>query len=136
MNLVVDRRLGLATLCLVVAALTPAVGPDISRYLFYLTGEEQPLPQVSGTVQLLFNLTHPPLPLANDVPVAHAGLNPFGVNTFLQNEADPLKRRLAMEMVANAGFHWIRQEFPWEDIEIHGPGDTMDRRHDPPRSSW
>jgi hypothetical protein len=132
----VDRFVGLAALCLVVVALVLIAGPGISRQLFYLTGEEQPLPQVSGTVQLLFNLARPPLRLANDVPVAHAGLNPFGVNTFLQNEADPLKRRLAMEMVANAGFHWIRQEFPWEDIEIHGPGDTMDRRHDPPRSSW
>ena len=39
--------------------------------------------------QLAFNLVRPPLQLANDVPVAHAGVNPFGVNTFLQNEADP-----------------------------------------------
>ncbi len=110
--------------------------PRLSIELFYLTGEEQPLPQVSGAVQLAFNMARPPLQLANDVPVAHAGLDPFGVNTFLQNEADPHKRRLSMEMVANAGFHWIRQEFPWEDIEIHGPGDFMDRRQNPPRSSW
>ncbi len=116
----------------VLAAATLIVGllawPRFSIELFYLTGEEQPLPQISGVVQLAFNLARPPLQLANDVPVAHAGLDPFGVNTFLQTEADPHKRRLAMEMVANAGFHWIRQEFPWEDIEIHGPGDFMDRR--------
>jgi hypothetical protein len=33
-------------------------------------------------------------------------------------------------MIADAGFHWIRQEFPWEDIEIHGKGDFVDRRND------
>ena len=26
-------------------------------------------------------------------------------------------------MIRDAGFHWIRQEFPWEDIEIHGKGE-------------
>ncbi len=130
------RYLWLAAVCLIVIGLLLLAGPQLSEQVFYLTGEEQPLPQVVGMVQLGFNLLRPPLQLANDVPVRYAGINPYGVNTFLQNEADPLKRRLAMEMVANAGFHWIRQEFPWEDIEIHGPGDYVDRRHDPPRSSW
>jgi hypothetical protein len=124
------------SITLLAVALGLAVWPAALRALFYLTGEEQPLPQTTGVTQLAFNLVRPPLQLANDVPVAQAGVNPFGVNTFLQNEADPHKRRLAMEMVANAGFHWIRQEFPWEDIEIQGPGDFVDRRHDPPRSSW
>jgi hypothetical protein len=113
-----------------------AAWPRISRALFYVTGEEQALSQLTGVTQFAFNLVRPPLQLANDVPVTYAGVNPFGVNTFLQNEADPHKRRLAMEMLAHAGFGWIRQEFPWEDIEIHGPGDFMDRRHDPPRSAW
>jgi len=112
------------------------VGANFPEQAFYLTGEEELLPQVAGVVQLAFNLIRPPLQLAEDVPVAHTGLNPFGVNTFLQNEADPLKRRRAIEMIAAAGFRWIRQEFPWEDIEIHGPGDTIDRRHTPPRSAW
>jgi hypothetical protein len=39
-------------------------------------------------------------------------------------------------MVADAGFHWLRQEFPWEDIEIHGKGDFEDRRHEPHHSAW
>jgi hypothetical protein len=124
----------------IIAVLVVAIGlaawASNSRAFFYVTGEEDPLPQLAGVAQLTFNLVRPPLQLANDVPVAHAGVNPFGVNTFLQNEADPHKRRLAMEMVANAGFGWIRQEFPWEDIEIHGPGDFVDRRHDPPRLAW
>ncbi|MCS7261042.1 MAG: cellulase family glycosylhydrolase, partial [Anaerolineae bacterium] len=116
--------------------LASEVGSCFHSFAFYLTGEEALLPQVTGVIQLAFNLIRPPLQLAEDVPVAHTGLNPFGVNTFLQNEADPLKRRRAIEMIAAAGFRWIRQEFPWEDIEIHGPGDTLDRRHTPPRSAW
>ena len=130
------RTLWLAAICLVIVSLLLLAGPDLSGWLFHQTGEEATLPQITGLVQLAFNVLRPPLQLAPEAPVAHAGVNPYGVNTFLQNEADPLKRRLAMEMVANAGFHWIRQEFPWEDIEIHGPGDFEDRRHDPPRSSW
>lgn len=113
-----------------------AAWPNISRALYYVTGEEQELPQLTGVTQLTFNLVRPPLHLANDVPVAHTGVNPFGVNTFLQNEADPYKRRLAMQMAANAGFGWIRQEFPWEDIEIHAHGDFVDRRQEPHRSAW
>ena len=120
----------------VVLLLAMALAPDMAHLAFTLTGEEQALPQLTGVVQLALNLLRPPLQLADDVPVAHAGFNPFGVNTFLQNEADPLKRRRAIELIAAAGFHWVRQEFPWEDIEIHGPGDTVDRRNDPPRSAW
>ena len=126
----------LAVAAAAILLLAIALAPDIWRLAFYATGEEEPLPQITGMVQPAFNLVRPPLQLAEEVPVAHTGLNPFGVNTFLQNEADPLKRRRAIEMVAAAGFHWIRQEFPWEDIEIAGPGDTMDLRHDPPRSAW
>jgi polysaccharide biosynthesis protein PslG len=130
------RIMWLAAVCLILISLLLVAGPNLSSWLFLQTGEEATLPQITGVVQLAFNLVRPPLHLAEDVPVAHAGVNPYGVNTFLQTEPDPLKRRLAMEMVANAGFHWIRQEFPWEDIEIHGPGDFEDRRHDPPRSAW
>ena len=54
--------------------------PRISLALFYVTGEEQTLPQISGVAQLAFNLVRPPLQLANDVPVNHAGINPFGWN--------------------------------------------------------
>ena len=55
--------------------------------------------------------------------VAHTGMNPFGVNTFLQLEVEPTKRERQMLMIREAGFSWIRQEFTWEDIEVHGKGD-------------
>ena len=130
------RALWVAAICLILVSLLLLAGPDLSEWLFRQTGEEATLAQITGLVQLGFNVLRPPLQLAEDGPVAHTGVNPFCVNTFLQTEADPLKRRLAMEMVSNAGFRWIRQEFPWQDIEIHGPGDFEDRRQDPPRSAW
>ena len=63
-------------------------------------------------------------------------MSPYGVNTFLQNEVEPAKREEAMRLLSEAGFKWIRQEFPWEDIEIHGKGDFEDRRHEPHRPAW
>jgi hypothetical protein len=41
-----------------------------------------------------------------------------------------------MQMIAQAGFMWIRQEFPWQDNEFHGNGDFEDRRHEPYQSAW
>ncbi len=62
------------------------------------------------------------------------GSIPFGVNTFLQEEVEPKKRELAVKMIADAGFHWIRQEFPWEDIEISAKGDYWDHKWD--QDAW
>jgi len=109
---------------------------SIPRILFSWTGEEEPLPQVKGVVQLAFDLTRRRVETRPYVPVAHAGLSPFGVNTFLEQEVELEKRERTLQMVKAAGFRWIRQEFPWEDIEIHGKGDFEDRRHEPYRSAW
>jgi len=94
------------------------------------------LPQISGAVQYGLTRLQPPLQTADEVPVQHAHMNPYGVNTFLQNEVEPAKREEAIRLIAEAGIHWIRQEFPWEDIEIHGKGDFEDRRNEPHRPAW
>lgn len=104
--------------------------------LFNLTGEEAILPQISGIIQYGLTRLQPPLQTGADGPVQYADLNPYGVNTFLQNEVEPEKREKALHMIAEAGFKWIRQEFPWQDIEIHGKGDFEDRRHEPYQSAW
>ncbi len=108
----------------------------LQQTLFNLTGEESTLPQISGTIQYALTRLQAPLQTADDVPVQYAEMNPYGVNTFLQTEVEPEKREKAMRMIAEAGFTWIRQEFPWQDIEIHGKGDFEDRRHRPYRSAW
>ncbi len=108
----------------------------IQTGLFKLTGEEAGLPQISGAIQYGLTRLQPRPYTADDVPVQFADVNPYGVNTFLQNEVEPEKRAEAMRLIAAAGFKWIRQEFTWEDIEIHGKGDFEDRRHEPARSAW
>jgi len=50
-------------------------------------------------------------------PLRYRVSNPLGVNTFLEQEADPEKRRRTLEMARDAGFHWVRQQFPWADLE-------------------
>jgi len=108
----------------------------LNTVLFNLTGEEEPLPQISGLIQVGLTRLQAPLQTADDVPVQYAEVNPYGVNTFLQNEVEPQKREEAMRLISEAGIQWIRQEFTWEDIEIHGKGDFEDRRHEPYKSAW
>jgi hypothetical protein len=104
--------------------------------LYGVTGEELLPAQIRGTLEWAGNLTRPQPETEDLLPVANAGTNPFGVNTFLEQEVELEKRERAVQMIADAGFHWIRQEFAWEDIEIHGKGDYQDRRHEPHRSAW
>ena len=108
----------------------------IQARLAGLTGEERLASQLKGLSDLLAGSLRPRLNLANDAPVRYADVNPFGVNVFLNEEVDPAKREQTVQLAAAAGFHWLRQEFPWQDIEIHGKGDFQDRRNVPERSAW
>jgi hypothetical protein len=126
----------LLTAVLVLAAALVLTYPLWTDLLWQVTGENTLPAQIRGGLEWLGNITRPRPKTADQVPVANAGVQPFGINVFLQEEVEPQKRERAIQMIAEAGFHWIRQEFPWEDIEIHGKGDFEDRRHDPYRSAW
>jgi hypothetical protein len=107
----------------------------IRETLSHWTGEEDPVEQIKGTIALaLMRLTRHPPETDPFVPIAHTGLSPYGVNTFLEQEADPDQVDRSLRLIAEAGFSWIRQEFPWEDIEIAGKGDYWDPKWD--RSTW
>ncbi len=110
--------------------------PPARAWMLEKTGEEAFFSQVKGLTDLAADSVRPRLNTGDDIPVAPAAVSPFGVNVFLEQEADPAKRALVVQMAADAGFHWLRQEFPWEDIEIHAKGDFEDRRHEPYRSAW
>ena len=112
------------------------IKPQWRELFLHWTGEEEQLPQVRGVLQLAAGLIRPRLGLEPWIPVAHTGANPFGCNTFLQQEVDLWKREESVRLLHEAGFAWIRQEFPWEDIEIHAKGDFVDCRHAPCRSAW
>jgi hypothetical protein len=68
--------------------------------------------------------------------VTPADVSPYGINVFLNEEVEPAKREETVRLAAEAGFHFLRQEFPWQDIEIHGKGDFEDRRNPPTKLAW
>ncbi len=124
-----------------VLALTLALAVSLFRdrlqgRMFDLTGEEALSGLIRGLGGLAMGLARPPLLLEPEVPIRHNGVNPFGINTFLEQEVELEKREQQVKLIAEAGFHWLRQEFPWYDLEIHGKGDFEDRRFEPHLSAW
>ncbi len=129
------RLRALAALALLALAATGALALDLAAeglvydYFWRVTGETEPLEQLLGFGQYLVRWTRAQ---PDTQPFAHiplADVNPFAVNTFLEQEVELVKRERQMQMIAGAGFGWIRQQFPWEDIEIHAKGDFTDRRN-------
>jgi polysaccharide biosynthesis protein PslG len=116
---------------LLMVAIWPPVGS-----LYELTGEDEPLAQLRGVIHWLNTAVRPQPQLAPETIPQLADVPPFGVNTFLEQEAEIEKRAISLQMAQRAGFQFMRQEFVWEDIEIHGKGDFEDRRHEPARSAW
>ncbi|MDQ6695533.1 MAG: O-antigen ligase family protein [Chloroflexota bacterium] len=62
-------------------------------------------------------------------PVEHTEGSQLGVNTFLEKEVDPQNITRTFQMLRDGGFHYIRQGFAWNDIEISGKGDFADTRN-------
>lgn len=79
-------------------------------------------------------LLAPTLATADLSPIAHASAPPYGVNTFLEQEVDEQKTRRMLQLIRDAGFTWIRQEFPWRDIEPSAKGDFWDYKWN--KSAW
>jgi len=127
----------IAAVTLVIVLITALVWLDLAneglawQALYSVTGEESPLSQVRGFIEWVGNVTRATPELALDAPVQYASWSPFGVNTFLEQEVESVKRQRQIDMIADAGFDWIRQQFVWEDIEIHARGDFTDRRNEP-----
>ncbi len=130
------RWLPIAALALAAALVILATVPvPIRTRMRNWTGEEDLKQQIKGSLALAWlSLTRPEPRTDPYVPLQHAGLSPYGVNTFLEQEAEPEKVERSMELIAAAGFRWIRQEFPWEDIEISSRGDFWDHKWD--QDAW
>jgi hypothetical protein len=107
-----------------------ALWPDANS-LYELTGEETLPSQLRGVLHWLNTAVRPQPELAAEAQIAHADVSPFGMNTFLQQEVLPEVREESLRRLHEAGFTFIRQQFPWEDIEVHGKNDFVDRRNDP-----
>jgi O-antigen ligase len=50
------------------------------------------------------------------VSAPQASVYPFGVNASLE-QYEPTDRQRALAMIEAAGLHWVRQSFPWAEIE-------------------
>jgi hypothetical protein len=66
--------------------------------------------------------------------IPNTDVNPFGANFFLDREVEEWKLRKTLEMASEAGLGWIKQQFPWEEIEPVQKGEYYDERTR--RSSW
>ncbi len=126
----------------VLVVLTLALALDMSahgliwRGLYNTTGEEAPLKQLYGFVEYLGNFTRRQPVTATDVPIRYPQANPLGVNTFLEDEVETAKRERQLQMIHDAGFGWIRQQFRWDDIEISERGNFTDARNGAAISAW
>ena len=50
-------------------------------------------------------------------PIPFTAVNPMGINTFLNEEADPAVVEQSLDMIAAGGFGYVRQIFGWYEIE-------------------
>ena len=116
----------MAGLLLLLIGLWPDAGS-----LYDLTGEEELPGQLRGTVHWLYSAIRPQPKQAEDAQIEWPIDSAFGMNTFLEQEVLIEVRAQTLKMLGDAGFDYIRQQFPWEDIEIHGKGDFIDRRNEP-----
>lgn len=139
LNVSNESRLGrvilVATALLLVAVFCLwSVPRRISSTMSAITGEEDFWQQLKGTGAWLLLQLEPDIETAPLTPMQHSGLSPYGINTFLEQEVEEAKVERSLSMISKSGFDWIRQEFPWEDIEITAKGDFWDHRWD--KSAW
>ncbi|MEL7434844.1 MAG: hypothetical protein AAFN11_12945, partial [Chloroflexota bacterium] len=102
----------------------------IWQYAYQQTGEESIAGQLQGMVEVAGNLIRPQPNLQRMTPIEHTDVFPYGINTFFEQETEIDKMNVQFQMIREAGFGWIRQEFPWEDLEVDGRGQFTDTRVD------
>ena len=49
--------------------------------------------------------------------IPHTGVIPWGTNIFLNKEVESWKKQQTIKMIREAGIGWVKQQFPWEDLE-------------------
>ena len=82
----------------------------IRNFLYGVTGEEAAEHQVRGLANWLTGVTRPQPQTADFVPIAYNGVNPFGVNTFLNQEVEPEKRARQLDLIRDAGFKPVQRD--------------------------
>lgn len=122
---------------LVFVALVPAFALQreaLRQTLADWTGEQDPSYQLRALGLMALGWLQPPHDTADYAPMPYTDLPPFGINTFFEQEVEDAKVRLGMQLIKDAGFKFIRQEFPWEDLEPARRGEFWDSRFN--HSTW
>ncbi len=60
-------------------------------------------------------------------------VNPYGVNIFLQDEVEDYKKELTMQQVSDLGAGWVKQQFPWDELEF-SKGKFFDEKNN--KDAW
>ena len=101
-----------------------------------LTGEVDRQGQLLGTLQWFLAAIRPQPQLSAETPVSPT-IKGRGMNIFAQHEPSLEVRERIFAELQRGGFTFARQQFAWQDIEIHGKGDFVDRRNVPEGiSAW
>jgi len=58
--------------------------------------------------------------------IPNTDVNPYGANFFLAREVEPWKRDKTLRMASDAGIGWVKQQFPWAEIEPLRKGEFLD----------
>ncbi|MGH2354281.1 MAG: cellulase family glycosylhydrolase [Chloroflexota bacterium] len=66
--------------------------------------------------------------------IPNTDLNPWGTNVFLHKEVELWKKQQTFKMIQEAGIGWVKQQFPWEEIEQSRKGEFYDRKYD--QDAW
>ncbi|MEA3459147.1 MAG: hypothetical protein U9R11_00470 [Chloroflexota bacterium] len=60
--------------------------------------------------------------------IPNTDVNPYGANLFLAREVEDWKREKTVKMAAEAGIGWVKQQFPWVEIEPYHKGEFLNAR--------
>ncbi len=88
------------------------------------------VPSISTDV--LFASAPPPVPPPT---VPFTDVDPYGANFLLEWEPEEWKVEKTFEMAQAAGIHWVKQEFPWDSLQLSpGQNGYWDERLN--KSTW
>ncbi len=107
---------------------------DLHQLLADWTGEEDTSYQLRGLGYIALSVLQPSHQTADFAPLPYTDAPPFGANTFFEQEVEEAKIRQSMQLLHDAGFRFIRQEFPWEDLEKPSKGQFWDTKYN--QSTW
>ncbi len=77
----------------------------------------------------------PPMQTDDLAPIANDSVPPYAVNVFLDQEVQTANVEKTLDLVRAAGFHFIKQELLWSDVERPAKGQYEDKQV-PGKSSW